>query len=124
MSAIRNQLKSDLETALPKFRITRGIASPQRIAKPTIVLEQKSIDPSTDAGGWIDLGVSVHVITHHEGITDTAEDAIDALVFQVLHALEHIRNLKIGTATKKVFSDTNLSYEIETTITARKKVTQ
>lgn len=123
MSAVRKRLHDDLERLLPEYRVTRGIATPDRISKPTIIIEQKSVDLSTGANGLIDLGVSVHVVTHFSGVTDRAEDDIDARVLEVLHALGQIRNVKVGLATKKMYAETNLSYEIETTTTARKKVT-
>lgn len=121
MSALRARLKSDLEALLPAFRITRGISTPDQIAKPTIILEQKTLEPSDSARGWLDIGLSVHVVTHYEGMTDRAEDTVDALVLEVIAALEQIRYLTLGTATKKMYANTWLSYEIETTNTARKK---
>lgn len=123
MSALRAQLKADLERLLPAFKVTRGIATPDRIVKPTIILEQKSLEPSESARGWLDIGLSVHVVTHYEGMTDKAEDAVDALALEVIAAVETLRYLKLGTATKKMYADTWLSYEIETTNTARKKET-
>ncbi|MCA0377872.1 MAG: hypothetical protein LCH36_00325 [Actinobacteria bacterium] len=122
MSALRATLKSDLEALLPNFKVTRGIKTPDQVTKPLVILEQKSLEPSTSARGWLDIGLSVHVVTHYQGMTDKAEDEVDALVLEVMAALEQIRYLTLGAATKKMYAETNLSYEIETTNTARKKV--
>ncbi len=121
--SLRARLKRDLEALLPGYRITRGITVSDRIAKRTIILEQSSIDPSQGARGLLEFTVKVHVVTEREGVTDAAEDTIDQLVLEVLAALEKVRYLNVGVATKKVYNDTNLSYEIETTNLARKKET-
>ena len=121
MTALRARLKADLEALLPEYRITRGIATPDRIVKPTIVLEQRTLERSASASGWLDIGVNVHVMTHYEGMTDKAEDAVDALALEVMAALDQIKYLTLGIATKKMYADTWLSYEIETTTTTRKR---
>jgi len=121
MSSHRARLAADLQPLLPGWRIVPGLDAPDRIAKPTIVLEQAQIAPSERARGLREFVVNVHVITPKAGITDAAEDDVDALVLLALDALEKVRYLSVGTATKKVYQDSNLSYEIETTTLNRKK---
>lgn len=120
--SIRAQLGSDLEAALPprKYRVVPHLGAVDRLAKPLVQLEQGTVSPSPGASGLRNVGVRVHVVTHLDGITEAAEDAVDALVLEVLDALESLRYLIVGTATKEVWGDTHLSYVIETDTLTRK----
>lgn len=121
--SLRDDLKAGLAPLLPqkpRWLIVPGIDAPDRITKPTIVIEQKQVEPAPGAKGLYEIGMSFHVITPKAGVGSAAEDDIDALVLDALAALDRLGYLSVGVATKRVYNDTNLSYEIETTILTQK----
>jgi len=120
MNGIRQQLGDDLAARLTakKYRIVPSLGKPDRLAKPLIQLEQSAIAPNVGAKALHEVTVKVHVVTHLDGITPAADDAIDELCLEVLAALDGIGYVRVIGATKGVWEDAHLEYEIETTIIA------
>lgn len=119
---IRAQLAEALEAGLPdrKYHVVPSVETVKKIAKNTIQLELSSFAPSPNARGQRVVEVTVHVITRMENVTAAAEDAVDALAFEVFEALEAIPWTNPTRADKAVYNDTNLSYKITTEILTKR----
>lgn len=123
MSTLRKQLAAQLKTALAqpnRYRIVPSLATLDRIAKPTIQLEQADLAPSPNARGVALVTMRVHVITHREGVTPSADDSIDELGLEVFEALARIPFVSPRTAEKAVYKDSNLSYIITLEVLAKR----
>ncbi len=122
MSTLRKQLADALAPLLParKYRVVPSLGTLDRIAKPTIQFEQADIEPAPAARGAALVTIKVHVITHREGVTPQADDAIDALGVEVFEALARIPFANPTSATKSIYRDQNLSYEITTQILTKR----
>jgi hypothetical protein len=122
MTTLRAQLATELAAALPprKFRVVGSLGTIDKITKPTIQLEQTDIERAPAARGVALVTMRVHVITHREGVTPAADDAVDAIGVEVFEALASIPFANPTRGEKQVYKDTNLAYVITTQILTKR----
>lgn len=117
--SLRQQLATQLEAALParKYRVVAELAVTDRLAKPLVQVRQARIEPAPTAQGLSRVSFEIEVVTHYEGVTRKAEDAVDQLGVEVFETL--LTKLPYTNplyAEKGSYADKYLSYTIHTEV--------
>lgn len=122
MTSLRKQLADALGPVLParKYRVLTSLGALDKIAKPTIVISQTEIEAAPAARGAAMVTMEVTVVTHREGGTSEAEDAIDVLGVEVFEALASLNWAKPLFARKDTYRESNLCYIITTQILTKR----
>ncbi|MCU1439993.1 MAG: hypothetical protein JWP85_990 [Rhodoglobus sp.] len=113
MSA-RKQLAAALKTALPKVTVLDVEDMPDALSKPTLIVRFHDYTPAPNAQGSTFAGFVVTIASHHTD-RDKAEDALDALLADVLPA---VLNFPTATWTRcnKALLGQYLAFDIDVTL--------
>ena len=115
---IRAELGDALASILdPKqYQIVTNVGTVDRLAKNLVQIEVSAFEPAPQARGARLVTCTVHTATKLSGVTKSAEDAADAIAFEVFAALESLTWANPTRAEKTVYKDNHLGYDITTEI--------
>ncbi|GLK17741.1 hypothetical protein [Herbiconiux flava] len=113
MTQARALIVDTLTELLPDHKIVRVQRDPGVIERPTIVIKQSSIIPEPSAPlAWLRVSFVITIVTE---LTDPerAEDALDALVPDLIRRLETVPALEFESAVKVSYGpDENFAYDL------------
>lgn len=116
----REKLAESLTEGFPEWKVVPSERVPDSLDRPTLVLKQRTIARLPEAPqSHYTVGYFVTVVDDHTDF-DAAETALDENVLAVWEYLMSLSNVHPKTATKALFADAYLAYDIETDLTVQK----
>lgn len=117
----RRYLAEQLTPLLPRgWKLVPYGVSLDHVAEPVVMIQQVSVTPTEQAPLAYHTITLAVVIVSPITLEESAEDAIDANVNELLFALDELESLSWSNATKETYAETNLSYRVDVDINIQK----
>lgn len=115
---IRDQITALISTALDGYRIIPAQRTVDQLAERTCILAQGDIEPGPSPAGLLTVHYTATVISP---LTDmeAAERDLDDAVIETITALDELPGVIFERATKVIWKERNLAYDITFTITTQ-----
>lgn len=122
MASIRAQLAASLKPLLSTgWRIIDHQDNLDTFTSPVVMLKQQEIEPAPAAPAGAHIVTLVVTIADPKTDPGPAEDSLDENVDNLIHALDSIDYLNWTKATKVLFQDRYLAYDINLEVISRKE---